>query len=407
MTQPTDAQAFLSSLESLECAICMEGYDANHRPIIFECRHIFGENCVRRWIESGNGLCPNCRAPLHGEETVVPASEEVQPPPIEVPTGIVREDPVVPTSQEIPQLPMEVLADFIREDNMVRWSQEPQQRPVQVPTDFLQEDNMVRWSQEPEQGLVQVPTDFIREDSMVRWSQEPQQRSVQEPQQRPVQVSTDVMRVIARQSDWDVLVNQRMRWLVSRSERLVASLLRLPGQAGVKLGLLRRNGADDRSANNRPRKRLQRNPELHPQAQDTRRIVDAARRTRSDRGDTHQATREPIGRTDVQRLTNARDRHSSRSHWQALLDRATPSRVHRRRQEDQDREYAQLLQRTYDEQDGSYEAYDDDFDMASRPTYSIRDGVHGTREPPSNVYTPQRFRNAGLNGLYDSVYEFY
>jgi len=383
MTQPTDAQAFLSSLESLECAICMEGYDANHRPIIFECRHIFGENCVRRWIESGNGLCPNCRAPLHGEETAVPTSEEVQPPPVGVTTTVARAEPVMTASQEIPQLPMEVLADFIREDNMVRWSQEPQQR------------------------LVQVPTDFIREDSMVRWSQAPQQRSVQESQQRPVQVPTDVMHVIARQSDWDVLVNQRMRWLVSRSERLVASLLRLPGQAGVKLGLLRRNGADDRSANPRARKRLQQNPEHHPQAQDTRRIADAARRAGNDRGDTHQATREPIGRTDMQRFTDGRDRHSSRSHWQALVDRATPSRVHRRRQEDQDREYAQLLQRTYDEQDDAYEAYEDDFDVVHRPTYSIRGGVHMTHDPPSNAYVPQRFRNAGLNSLYDSVYEFY
>jgi len=407
MTQPTDAQAFLSSLESLECAICMEGYDANHPPIILECHHIFGEKCVKRWIESGNGLCPNCRAPLHGEETTVPTSEEVQSPPIEVPTGVVREEPVIPTSQGIPQLPMEVLAEFIREDNMVRWSQEPQQRPVQVRTDFLREDNIVRWSQEPEQGRVQVPTDFIREDSMVRWSQEPQEQRVQPPQQRPVQVPSEVMRVIARQSDWDVLVSQRMRWLVSRSERLVASLLRLPGQAGVKLGLLRRNGADDRSATPRARKRLQRNPEHHPQAQDTRRIADAARRTGNDRGDTHQATREPIGRTDMQRLTDGRDRHSSRSVWQALRDRAQPSRAHRRRQEDQDREYAQLLQRTYDEQDDAYEAYDDDFDVPHRPTYSIRDGVHRIREPPSNAYIPQRFRNAGLNGLYDSVYEFY
>jgi len=249
MTQPTDAQAFLSSLESLECAVCMEGYDANHPPIILDCRHIFGEKCVKRWIESGNGLCPNCRAPLYREDTAVPTSEEVQPPPIEVPTGVVREEPVIPTSQEIPQLPMEVLADFIREDNMVRRSQEPQQHPVQ------------------------------------------------QLQQRPVQVPSEVMRVIARQSDWDVLVNQRMRWLVSRSERLVASLLRLPGQAGVKLGLIRRNGADDRSANNRPRKRLQRSPEHHPRAQQTRRTADEARRDANDRYETSQTARESISRT--------------------------------------------------------------------------------------------------------------
>lgn len=173
MTQPGDAQAFLSSLEPLECAICLEEYDTSHPPIMLGRRHIFGENCLKDWVEAGTSTCPNCRAPLFGEESAAPPSEQVQPPPVEVPTDVVREELIVPTSQEIPQLPMEVLADFIREDNMVRWSQEPQQRRVQV--------------------------------------------------------STDVMHVIARQSAWDVLVNQRMRRLVSRSERLVASLLRLPG----------------------------------------------------------------------------------------------------------------------------------------------------------------------------------
>ncbi|KAH6872695.1 hypothetical protein BKA58DRAFT_400898 [Alternaria rosae] len=325
MTQPGDAQAFLSSLEPLECAICLEGYDTSHPPIMLGCRHIFGENCLRDWVEAGTSTCPNCRAPLFGEESAAPPSEQVQLPPVELPTDVVREEPVVPTSQEIPQLPMEVLADFIREASMVRWSQEPQQRRVQV--------------------------------------------------------STDVMHVIARQSAWDVLT-------------------------GVMLGLLRRNGADDPSNVARPRKRLQRNAELHPQAQETRRIDDEAPRAGNNRGDTHLVTHEPIDRTCMPWLNDRHDRQPSRSRWQALRDRATPSRIRRKRQEDQDREYAERLQRTYYEQDGAYETYDN-LEEVPPPTYSIRGGVPRTREPPSDAYIPQRFRNAGLNGLYDSIYKFY
>jgi len=56
-----------SSLEEgdLDCAICAERFGADEMPCRTRCGHLFGEKCIRRWIQQGdkNG-CPHCRRPF-------------------------------------------------------------------------------------------------------------------------------------------------------------------------------------------------------------------------------------------------------------------------------------------------------------------------------------------------------
>ncbi|KNG44487.1 hypothetical protein DDE82_000410 [Stemphylium lycopersici] len=76
MAPPVDAEAFLSSLETIECSICTEAFDSEHPPVITEgCRHIFGEQCLKQWVASENlthDKCPICRHPLFGDSTRMP-----------------------------------------------------------------------------------------------------------------------------------------------------------------------------------------------------------------------------------------------------------------------------------------------------------------------------------------------
>jgi hypothetical protein len=90
MRRPRDAQNFLSSLEPLECIICTLAFDLSHPPVMLECRHIFGENCLKEWVERDNNSFPTCRRSLFGEEDTVSSTQEVQQPPVEALTGIMR-----------------------------------------------------------------------------------------------------------------------------------------------------------------------------------------------------------------------------------------------------------------------------------------------------------------------------
>lgn len=53
--------------------ICLEHFDSNHVPVLFgtrdSCRHIFGKDCLQRWMLSGTencNKCPICRHILFG-----------------------------------------------------------------------------------------------------------------------------------------------------------------------------------------------------------------------------------------------------------------------------------------------------------------------------------------------------
>ncbi|KAH7401203.1 hypothetical protein BKA66DRAFT_405355 [Pyrenochaeta sp. MPI-SDFR-AT-0127] len=46
------------------CMICTEPFSATHEPVALPCKHIFGHECIKRWVKDGRGntrACPTCR----------------------------------------------------------------------------------------------------------------------------------------------------------------------------------------------------------------------------------------------------------------------------------------------------------------------------------------------------------
>jgi hypothetical protein len=79
MTHPGDAEAFLLSLGTMECSICEETFGSDHPPVMLDgCRHVFGQECLARWVTSdnaGSNRCPVCRNQLFGEDAAATQSQ--------------------------------------------------------------------------------------------------------------------------------------------------------------------------------------------------------------------------------------------------------------------------------------------------------------------------------------------
>lgn len=46
------------------CIVCTEPFSATHQPVTLDCKHIFGHQCIERWLKDGRGnnaSCPVCR----------------------------------------------------------------------------------------------------------------------------------------------------------------------------------------------------------------------------------------------------------------------------------------------------------------------------------------------------------
>ena len=46
------------------CNICTEHFSATHQPAALPCKHIFGHECIKKWLKEGRGnsnACPTCR----------------------------------------------------------------------------------------------------------------------------------------------------------------------------------------------------------------------------------------------------------------------------------------------------------------------------------------------------------
>ncbi|KAF1835873.1 hypothetical protein BDW02DRAFT_267359 [Decorospora gaudefroyi] len=46
------------------CNICTEHFSDVHQPVALPCKHIFGHECIKKWLKSGRGntnACPTCR----------------------------------------------------------------------------------------------------------------------------------------------------------------------------------------------------------------------------------------------------------------------------------------------------------------------------------------------------------
>lgn len=46
------------------CIVCTEPFSSTHQPVALPCKHIFGHECIKKWLKSGRGntsACPTCR----------------------------------------------------------------------------------------------------------------------------------------------------------------------------------------------------------------------------------------------------------------------------------------------------------------------------------------------------------
>ncbi|KAF1943918.1 hypothetical protein EJ02DRAFT_443037 [Clathrospora elynae] len=46
------------------CIVCTEAFSVTHQPVALPCKHIFGHECIKKWLKSGRGntnACPTCR----------------------------------------------------------------------------------------------------------------------------------------------------------------------------------------------------------------------------------------------------------------------------------------------------------------------------------------------------------
>jgi hypothetical protein len=54
------------------CSICTDPFSAEHQPVALSCNHIFGFECIKKWLRTGRGnstSCPNCRAVIYERPT--------------------------------------------------------------------------------------------------------------------------------------------------------------------------------------------------------------------------------------------------------------------------------------------------------------------------------------------------
>jgi hypothetical protein len=68
--QLTTMESFIQSkLQPVECcSICTDPFSAVHQPVTLPCKHIFGYECIKKWLRTGRGnntSCPNCRAAIY------------------------------------------------------------------------------------------------------------------------------------------------------------------------------------------------------------------------------------------------------------------------------------------------------------------------------------------------------
>jgi hypothetical protein len=58
-----------SNLRPVECCnICTEPFSTDHQPVTLPCKHIFGYECIKKWLRTGRGnntSCPNCRVVIY------------------------------------------------------------------------------------------------------------------------------------------------------------------------------------------------------------------------------------------------------------------------------------------------------------------------------------------------------
>ncbi|KAF2827795.1 hypothetical protein CC86DRAFT_465641 [Ophiobolus disseminans] len=53
------------------CSICTDVFSAEHQPVTLPCKHIFGHECIKKWLRTGRGnnaACPCCRLVMYEKQ---------------------------------------------------------------------------------------------------------------------------------------------------------------------------------------------------------------------------------------------------------------------------------------------------------------------------------------------------
>jgi hypothetical protein len=73
---PTMENFINTQLHPVEfCLICTDAFSADHQPVILPCKHIFGYECIKKWLRTGRGnnsSCPNCRLAVYEKQNQRP-----------------------------------------------------------------------------------------------------------------------------------------------------------------------------------------------------------------------------------------------------------------------------------------------------------------------------------------------
>lgn len=150
-----------SELENdLHCTICSETFlrgDNPEVPIRLDCGHIFGMNCILKWLSpvsrNGNNSCPNCRAPFFDDwdkmdfpepRQIAPARRRVTATPIE--TAQRRYEETARRLEEIQEtMGVARIGEHERELRRDPEAQFPAQEPdTELPIDILEERIQLR-----------------------------------------------------------------------------------------------------------------------------------------------------------------------------------------------------------------------------------------------------------------------
>ncbi|XP_010251050.1 PREDICTED: probable E3 ubiquitin-protein ligase XERICO [Nelumbo nucifera] len=49
---------------SMECCVCLCGFQANEEVSELPCKHFFHKCCLQKWLDHNHTTCPLCRSPL-------------------------------------------------------------------------------------------------------------------------------------------------------------------------------------------------------------------------------------------------------------------------------------------------------------------------------------------------------
>ena len=71
-------ERFQSILSEEQCSVCMEGFS---NPVLTPCHHVFCLQCLVPWFEHQH-TCPQCRTPVHPDQTTVLIAPSEDAPPI-------------------------------------------------------------------------------------------------------------------------------------------------------------------------------------------------------------------------------------------------------------------------------------------------------------------------------------